>query len=49
MEEIINDLKNGKAPRKGPRSGRFASEPLRGLTSLTEPPKGPGFGTRSDL
>ena len=34
------------------RSGqnhRFASEPKGGLTSLSEPPKGPGFGVRSDL
>ena len=31
------------------RNGRFASEPLSGLTSLTEPPKGPGFGVRDDL
>ena len=31
------------------RNGRFASEPKSGLTSLTEEPKGPGFGVRSDL
>jgi hypothetical protein len=31
------------------RSGRFASEPRAGLTSLTEAPKGPGFGVRKDL
>ena len=31
------------------RSGRFCCEPAGGLTSLTEPPKGPGFGVRSDL
>ncbi|XP_028391754.1 NADH dehydrogenase [ubiquinone] flavoprotein 2, mitochondrial-like [Dendronephthya gigantea] len=48
-EEIIDDLKNGKVPKAGPRSGRFASEPKSGLTSLTEEPKGPGFGVRSDL
>ncbi|XP_076354087.1 NADH dehydrogenase ubiquinone [Tachypleus tridentatus] len=48
-EEIIDDLKAGNKPKAGPRNGRFASEPLGGLTSLTEPPKGPGFGVRSDL
>ncbi|NXR98116.1 NDUV2 dehydrogenase, partial [Oxylabes madagascariensis] len=31
------------------RSGRFSCEPAGGLTSLTEPPKGPGFGVRDDL
>ncbi|NXC18346.1 NDUV2 dehydrogenase, partial [Corythaeola cristata] len=30
-------------------SGRFSCEPAGGLTSLTEPPKGPGFGVRADL
>lgn len=50
--EILNDLKAGKIPTPGPRSGqggRFASEPAGGLTSLTEPPTGPGFGIRADL
>uniref|UniRef100_H2YXU2 NADH dehydrogenase [ubiquinone] flavoprotein 2, mitochondrial n=1 Tax=Ciona savignyi TaxID=51511 RepID=H2YXU2_CIOSA len=49
MEEILNDLINGKEPKPGPRSGRFACEPLGGLTSLIEPPTGPGFGVRDDL
>lgn len=49
MEEILDDLRNGKKPKKGPRSGRLAAEPLAGLTSLKEPPKGPGFGVRADL
>lgn len=31
------------------RSSRFSCEPAGGLTSLTEPPKGPGFGVRADL
>ena len=31
------------------QGGRFACEPAGGLTSLTEPPTGPGFGVRSDL
>ncbi|XP_050397617.1 NADH dehydrogenase [ubiquinone] flavoprotein 2, mitochondrial isoform X1 [Patella vulgata] len=49
---ILNDIKSGKMPKPGPQSGqdwRFASEPKTGLTSLTDPPKGPGFGVRSDL
>ncbi|XP_072013591.1 NADH dehydrogenase [ubiquinone] flavoprotein 2, mitochondrial-like [Amphiura filiformis] len=49
MEEIIDDLKAGRTPKPGPRSGRFACEPHGGLTSLTEPPTGPGFGVRDDL
>ncbi len=49
MEEIIADLKAGKNPPKGPRSGRYAAEPFGELTSLAEPPKGPGFGVRTDL
>jgi NADH dehydrogenase (ubiquinone) flavoprotein 2 len=52
IEEIIDDLKAGKKPKPGPRSGqggRFASEPAGGLTSLKEPPYGPGFKVRSDL
>merc|ERR1711951_145085 len=44
MEEILDDLITGrKVPAPGPRNGRFASEPVNGLTSLTTPPKGPGF------
>merc|ERR1712156_449764 len=49
MEEILEDLKVGKSPPKGPRSGRYAAEPFGGLTSLIEPPIGPGFGVRKDL
>lgn len=49
MNEILDDLKAGKRPFPGPRSGRLASEPLTGLTSLTEEPKGPGFGMQSGL
>lgn len=47
--EIIKDLKAGRSPRPGPRSGRYSCEPSGGLTSLTSPPYGPGFGVRSDL
>ncbi len=49
MNEILDELKAGKKPAKGPRSGRYAAEPFGGLTSLTEPPTGPGFGLRKDL
>jgi len=52
MHKILNDLKAGKKPKAGPQSGqgfRFSSEPKNGLTSLTEPPNGPGFGVRADL
>ncbi|KAI8759571.1 NADH dehydrogenase [ubiquinone] flavoprotein 2, mitochondrial [Biomphalaria glabrata] len=52
INRILNDLKAGKKPKPGPQSGqngRFASEPKNGLTSLTEPPRGPGFGVRPDL
>jgi len=48
-EEIIEDLKAGKQPRPGPRSGRFSCEPNGGLTSLASEPTGPGFGVRKDL
>lgn len=49
IEEILEDLKAGRTPKAGPRNGRFSAEPAGGLTSLTEPPKGPGFGVRADL
>ncbi|XP_064640577.1 NADH dehydrogenase [ubiquinone] flavoprotein 2, mitochondrial-like [Lineus longissimus] len=49
MKEILDDIKAGKTPKAGPRTERFACEPTGGLTSLTEPPKGPGFGCMSDL
>lgn len=49
IDEILNSLKKGIKPKAGPRSGRLCAEPLGGLTSLTEPPKGPGFGCRADL
>ncbi|OBS80126.1 hypothetical protein A6R68_21670 [Neotoma lepida] len=49
IEEIIDELRAGKVPKPGPRSGRFCCEPAGGLTSLTEPPKGPGFGVQAGL
>jgi len=47
--EILNDLKEGKQPPRGPRSGRFAAEPFGPATSLIETPPGPGVGVRADL
>ncbi|XP_072350602.1 NADH dehydrogenase [ubiquinone] flavoprotein 2, mitochondrial-like [Scyliorhinus torazame] len=49
MEGIIDELKAGKIPKPGPRNGRFSCEPAKGLTSLLEPPKGPGFGMQPGL
>lgn len=49
INQILDELAAGKKPKAGPRSGRFAAEPRTGLTSLTEPPTGPGFGLRKDL
>jgi len=43
IKEIIQSLKAGTKPKAGPRSGRFAAEPLGNLTSLTEEPTGPGY------
>lgn len=48
-EFILDELKAGRTPKAGPYNERFAAEPLGGLTSLTEPPTGPGFGVRKDL
>ncbi|GMR33779.1 hypothetical protein PMAYCL1PPCAC_03974, partial [Pristionchus mayeri] len=49
VNEIIDELKAGKRPMPGPRSGRLAAEPNGGLTSLTTPPPGPGFGLQPGL
>jgi len=52
MAEILDDIKAGRTPKAGPRSGqdhRFSSEPKGGLTSLTTPHPGPGFKCRPDL
>ena len=49
MDYILDELMAGRHPKPGPYSSRHAAEPLTGLTSLTEPPKGPGFGVRADL
>jgi len=34
--EILDELAEGKVPVPGPQNGRYAAEPLEGLTSLTE-------------
>ena len=36
LSEIIDELSSGKVPVPGPQNGRYSSEPLSGLTSLTE-------------
>jgi NADH-quinone oxidoreductase subunit E len=36
LGEIIDELAAGKVPTPGPQNGRYAAEPLSGLTSLTE-------------
>jgi len=49
MVEILDDLKAGRVPKPGPRSGRFSCEPAGGLTSLTSPPPPPGFKLQDAL
>lgn len=46
---ILEALAAGKKPKAGPYNGRFAAEPVGGLTSLNTPPPGPGFMVRDDL
>ena len=36
MGEITDELASGQVPVPGPQNGRYAAEPLSGLTSLTE-------------
>lgn len=48
-EFILDEFKAGRKPKAGPYNGRCAAEPIKELSSLTEPPTGPGFGVRSDL
>ncbi|VDM82957.1 unnamed protein product [Strongylus vulgaris] len=35
VDDILSDLKAGRRPHPGPRSGRLAAEPMGKLTSLT--------------
>uniref|UniRef100_A0A8R1TQ02 NADH dehydrogenase [ubiquinone] flavoprotein 2, mitochondrial n=1 Tax=Onchocerca volvulus TaxID=6282 RepID=A0A8R1TQ02_ONCVO len=44
ISDILDEFKAGKRPKPGPRSGRTAAEPINGPTTLTTPPKPPGFG-----
>ncbi|KAH1008805.1 hypothetical protein HUJ05_009330 [Dendroctonus ponderosae] len=48
-EEILADLKAGRKPKPGPRSGRYAAEPIGEPTSLKGEPPAAGFGVRADL
>lgn len=36
MGELIDELAAGKVPTPGPQNGRYASEPLKGLTTLKD-------------
>ena len=36
LGEILDELAAGKVPTPGPQNGRYAAEPIKGLTSLTE-------------
>ncbi|KAJ8975045.1 hypothetical protein NQ317_010557 [Molorchus minor] len=47
--EILDDLKAGRQPAPGPRSGRYSCEPIGEPTSLSSEPPGPGVGVRADL
>lgn len=49
IDFILDELAAGRTPNVGPYSSRFAAEPIIGPTTLTETPKGPGFGVRPDL
>lgn len=49
ISDILADCKADRHSPPGPRNGRFASEPKGRPTSLTEEPKGPGFGIQPGL
>ena len=36
LEEMIDDMAQGTVPQAGPQNGRYAAEPLGGVTSLTD-------------
>lgn len=40
--KVLDDLAAGRKPKPGPQSSRQSSEPVGGLTSLTQKPYGPG-------
>ncbi|WP_282119182.1 NADH-quinone oxidoreductase subunit NuoE [Ruegeria atlantica] len=48
--KIIDDLAAGKVPTPGPQNGRYAAEPLSGLTSLTDYDAGkPQYNASAEL
>ncbi|XP_045445738.1 NADH dehydrogenase [ubiquinone] flavoprotein 2, mitochondrial-like [Melitaea cinxia] len=49
VQNIIQTLRCGGIPPWGPQSGRFASEPITGQTTLLENPPPPGFGIQAAL
>jgi NADH-quinone oxidoreductase subunit E len=49
FEEILEALARGEVPKPGPQNGRFASEPLGGLTSLTNTERAHGANGSVDL
>ncbi|CAF0742847.1 unnamed protein product [Rotaria sordida] len=49
ISDILDEIKKDGKSKAGPRSKRYAAEPLGTLTSLTEPPKEPGFRLRKEL
>src|SRR5690606_24657050 len=36
LEWLLDEMAAGRVPVPGPQNGRYAAEPLKGLTSLTE-------------
>ena len=36
FEKILMQFEEGKVPKPGPQNGRYAAEPLSGLTTLSE-------------
>ena len=49
MGQVANENEIQQGPQVRDNHQRFSCEPKSGLTTLTEPPTGPGFGVRSDL
>ncbi|XP_059051065.1 probable NADH dehydrogenase [ubiquinone] flavoprotein 2, mitochondrial [Achroia grisella] len=49
VHNIIQTLRSGGIAAAGPQNGRYASEPIYGLTTLLECPPPPGFGLQAAL
>jgi len=49
VEKLLDEFAAGRQPQPGPQSERFTCENSNGLTSLTTPPKGPGFGVLEEF